>query len=107
MTINLLPVDENGNAIDAMRLRQGGAQKIAFNATSARQTTAFPVDRLVISVYATQDCFIRTGDSTVTATTNDHFIPSGFWARLALKGHTHIAVIRNSADGTLYISELE
>ncbi len=107
MTINLLPVDENGNAIDVMRLCQGGAQRIAFSATSARQTTAFPVDRLVIAVYATQDCFIRTGDDSVTATVTDHFLPAGFYTTLALKGHTHIATIRSSVDGTLYISELE
>ena len=107
MTINLLPLDTNGNPIDAMRLRAGGAQKIAFTATSARQASAFATDRLVISIYATQDCFVKTGDGTVVATTNDHFIPAGFWARIALKGHTHIAAIRSSADGTLYISEME
>jgi hypothetical protein len=107
MSINVLPVDGNGNPLEVMRLRAGGAQQIAFTASSARQTNAFAADRLLISVYATKDCFIRTGDNAVTASVTDHFLPAGFYASLALKGHTHIAVIRNTENGTLYISELE
>lgn len=107
MTINLLPVDGNGNPVDVLRLKQGGAQQIAFTGSSARQTTAFADDRIAISVYATKDCFIRTGTSSVTAANTDHFLPAGFYTTLALKGHTHIAVISNGTNGTLYISELE
>lgn len=107
MTINLLPVDGNGNPIDVMRLKSGGAQQISFTNSSARQTNAFSSDRVAISVYATKDCFIRTGDNTVTAAGTDHFLPAGFYTTIALKGHTHIAVIRSVENGTLYISELD
>lgn len=107
MTINLLPVDGNGNPVDILRLRTGGAQQIAFTNSSTRQSVAFAENRIAISVYATKDCFIKTGDNTATAANTDHFLPSGFYTTIALKGHTHIAVIRSSENGTLYISELE
>lgn len=107
MTINLLPVDGNGNPVDVLRLRSGGAQQIAFTNSSARQASAFAADLIAVSVYATKDCFIKTGDNTATAANTDHFLPAGFYTTVALKGHTHIAVIRSSENGTLYISELE
>ncbi|HRJ12569.1 MAG TPA: hypothetical protein PKW15_04935 [Alphaproteobacteria bacterium] len=107
MTINLLPVDGNGNPVDILRLRSGGAQQVAFTSTSARQSAAFSADRIAISIYATKDCFIKTGDNTVAAAVTDHFLPAGFYTTLALKGHTHIAVIRSAENGTLYISELD
>lgn len=107
MPINLLPLDSNGIPIDIFRPKPGGAQQIAFTGTSARQATAFATDRIAVAIYATRDCFIKTGDSTVVATTGDHFIPAGFYTTLALKGHTHLAVISAGTNGTLYVSELE
>ncbi len=107
MTLNLLPVDGNGNPIDILRLKSGGAQQVSFTNSSARQSVAFAADRVGISVYATKDCFIRTGESAVTAANTDHFLPAGFYTTIALKGHTHIAVIRSAENGTLYISELD
>ncbi len=107
MTINLLPLDGSGHPIDLFRLSPGNAQQIAFTGTSARQTNAFVSNRLAIAVYATKDCFVKTGSNTVTATTSDHFLPAGFYTTLALKGDTYIAAISNGTNGTLYISELE
>lgn len=107
MPATLMPLDGNGNPIDLFRFSPGTAQVIAFTGTSARQTTAFVTDRAAIAVYTTKDCFIRTGDNTVTAATTDHFLPAGFYTTLALKGHTHIAAISNGTNGTLYVSELD
>lgn len=107
MTTNLLPLDNSGNPVDVLRPVPGGAQQLAFTGTSARQSVAFPVDRMTIAIYATKDCFIRTGDNMVVATTSDHFLPAGFYTCIALKEHTYIAAISNGTNGTLYISELE
>lgn len=102
----LLPRDDSGAPMHALHLKTGGAQKITTSATSARQTNAFAATTQLIAVYATQDTYIQTGGSTITATTTDHFIPACFMMTIALRGDTYIAAIQSSQPGTLYISEL-
>ena len=106
----ILPTDENNNPIPALRLRDGGAQKISVTATSARNATAFDADTRVISVYATSAVYIRFGGSSVTAAATDHYFPANTYYDIAIGGeesshYTHIAAIRADADGILYISE--
>ena len=102
-----LPTDANSKTIQALGVLDGGAQEITVSALSARNTTAFDDQTRVLWLYATTDLHFKTGGATVTATTDDHFLPAGMRIPLPLqnKSRTHIAVIRNSADGTLYISE--
>ncbi|MCB1558179.1 MAG: hypothetical protein KDJ50_04580 [Alphaproteobacteria bacterium] len=83
---------------------------MAAGIASARNATAFASDTQIISVYATVPVYIRFGDATVTATTSDHFFPAGFYYDFAIGGDgvahkTHMAVLRQSTDGTVYISE--
>lgn len=101
-----MPIDGGGNPIPAMRLRSEGSHKFSTSSTTARNTTAFNSDTRVVSLYATEDVYIRFGGSTVTAAATDHFFPAGVYYDFAIpKGTTHVAAIRDSADGTLYISE--
>lgn len=102
----LLPHDADGRAIDALRLSPGYAQTLNVTSVTAR-SVAFKSDTLVISVFATTNCFIRTGDIGVVATATDHFLPAGFYITLSLKKDAYLAVIRATADGAIYISELE
>ena len=106
----LLPQDMDNNPIPAMRLKDSGAHSIAVSATSARNTAAFAADTKVVSLYADVDVYVKFGDSSVTATTSDHFFPKGLYYDLSIgaerTGHdTHVAVLRASADGNLYVSE--
>lgn len=106
----LLPTDQNNNPIPAMRLRPGGAHKIAASATSARNTTAFDSETQVVSVYATVGVYIRFGNSSVTATTSDHYFPAGVYYDIAIGGDgsaqtNYMAVLRESTDGNVYVSE--
>ncbi len=108
----LLPQDSDNNPIPALRLKDGGAQSIAASVTSARNVTAFDEETRVVSVYSDVAIFVKFGDSSVSATTSDHYIPSGLYYDLAIGGgrvghYTHIAVLRESVDGTVYISEKE
>ena len=105
-----LPLDERNNAIPALRMKGDQAHTISASSSSARNVTAFTDDTHVISIYATEDIFLRFGDSSVTATTSDHFFPAGLYYDVSLgevaNGHaTHLAVLRVTADGTVYISE--
>lgn len=110
----LLPKDADDNIIPALRFRSGGAHTIAVTATSARNSAAFAADTKVVSLYATGPVYVKFGDATVTATTSDHYFPAGVYYDIAISGggpkgvhHTHIAVLRAEADGTLYVSEKE
>lgn len=107
----LMPTDDNNNPIPALKLKNGGAHIIAATATSTKNTTAFAADTQIVSVYATVPVFIKFGSGTVTATTSDHYFPSGFYYDFAIGGdgqhqETYLAVLRADAtDGTVYISE--
>lgn len=108
----LLPLDTNNNPIPALSLKESGAHSIAVTATSARNGTAFGNATRVVSLYATTDVYVSLGDASVTASASDHFFPAGVYYDIAIGGdtsahHTHIAALRVSSDGTLYISEKE
>ncbi len=105
-----LPTDQNNLPIPALRLKDGKAHKIAIGATSTRNSTAFDAETQIISLYSTVGVYVRLGASTVTATTSDHYFPAGTYYDIAIGGDgvaqsTHIAALRESSDGMLYISE--
>lgn len=107
----LLPTDSDSNVIPAMRLASG-AHHIASGDSSARNSTGFNAATRVISVYATEPVYIKFGTSSVTATASDHYFPSGVYYDFAIGGdrtghYTHLAVLRVSGDGDVYISEKE
>lgn len=108
----LLPTDAKGNPIPAVRLKSGGAHQIAVTSTSARNATAFGSDTEIVSLYASGAVFIKFGDSTVTATTSDHYFPAGVYYDFSIGGgdvkqYTHVAALRADQDCILYISEKE
>lgn len=108
----LMPTDINDNAIPALRLRASGAHAIAAGAASARNTAAFNAETRVVSLYATVPVYVKFGNSAVTATASDHYYPAGLYYDFALGGdqsghYTHVAVLRASSDGTVYVSEKE
>ena len=106
----LLPTDANNFPIPALRLRTGGSHSLSVTATSARNATAFNAATRVIGIYATAPVFVRLCGDTVTAVNTDHYIPADTYMDIAVAGDdeqtaTHIAAIRASSDGTLYVSE--
>ncbi|MDD3022220.1 MAG: hypothetical protein PHX61_14780 [Alphaproteobacteria bacterium] len=108
--LTLLPTDQNNNPIPALRLKDNGAHQIAASATSSRNSTAFDAGTQIISIYATTPVHLRFGDSSITATATDHYFPSGVYYDVAIGGdgaahHAYIAVLRESTDGIVYISE--
>lgn len=105
-----LPTDSDNNPIPALRLKDDKAHQIAITAASVRNTTAFEDSTRVISIYATEDVFLRFGDSSVSAQNTDHFFPAGIYYDVSIGGEktghfSHVAVISAGTNGTLYISE--
>jgi len=110
----LLPKDADNNIIPALRLRDNGAHSINAGTTSTTNATAFDENTKVVSVYADVPVYLSFGDSSVTATSSDHYFPAGVYYDIALSGggakgahHDYVAVIRAEEDGTVYISEKE
>ncbi len=75
---------------------------ISISGTTARSAA---LTTGLIRIYSTVDCFIKFGDSTVTATTSDHFIAGGAIYDLNHKT-TNFAAITSGGTGTIYASEL-
>ena len=108
----LLPIDQNNNAIPAMRFKAGGAHAIETGSDSQNNAVAFASDTRIISLYATKAVYIKFGSDSVAATDADHFFPAGVYYDVAIGGgdlphYTHVAALCVSEDGVLYISEKE
>lgn len=110
----LLPLDSDNNPIPALRLKDSGAHSISVSGTSARNSTAFSADTKVVSIYATGPVYLAFGDSSVAATTSDHYFPEGVYYDVAISGgagkgahDTHVAALQADSACTLFISEKE
>ena len=110
------PRDAAGAAIPVLRFRSGSAQKLtSVTSSTAQRSSAFSTGAQVITVTATEPMYFATGDSSVTATSDSHYVPSGVPLDMALGTdvsstidyHTHISVIAVKTTGTVYISERE
>jgi len=104
-----LPLDFDNNPIQALALRDGGAKTLSATAASAR-SSAFAGDTQIVSVYATGPVYLKFGDSSVTATSSDHYFPAGVYYDFSLGGgktgrKTHLAALRADQDCAVYISE--
>jgi hypothetical protein len=105
-----LPEDVNGNPIPTLRLKENGANQISVTATSAKNIAAFDAQTDVIGFYSTQDIFIKIGDSSIAATTSDHFLPANNYFDLTLgpndsAQNSYLAALSTAGNGILYISE--
>lgn len=95
-------VQVDGHVAQCMSL--GTAQTIAYTASSAAGT-AFGANTHIIRVQATTDCHIRFGLGTPTAVATDTPLTAGVSEYFAVFPSLNIAVIRDAADGTLYVTE--
>ena len=108
----LLPTDADDNPIPAVRLKAGGAHTIATSGVSARNAIAFDSETRIVSLYASEDVYVKFGDAGVSATSADHFFPKGVYYDFAVGGdrtphYTHVAVLQVTTGGNFYVSEKE
>jgi hypothetical protein len=75
---------------------QGGSSNIELPSTSTR-----------VRLFSMTDCFINFGDNTVTASDSDMFFEAGTEVLNIPADATHIAAVRYSLNGGLYISGIE
>lgn len=80
---------------------QNNGSPLSSTASSANQ--AIPAGAKKIVLIGTQDFHVRFGSGAQTAVANDLLVPSKQFAVFdLLNGQDNFAVIRDSADGTVY-----
>lgn len=109
----LMPRDDDNFAIPALAMKPDCAHSVSFDAaSSSRNSTAFDPRTRVVSIFATDNVFLRFGDSSVTASTSDHFFPAGIYYDVAISNvktthYDYIAIRGAGTSGTVYLSEKE
>jgi hypothetical protein len=90
---------------DSYQLVQGGSNVIAVATAEATQTVKVGT---VYVLTCNTDCYVRFSGTAVAATDGAHdlFMPSGSSA-VVMATHTTLRAIRDSADGTLGVAEVE
>jgi hypothetical protein len=98
-----MAMDANGQPLQgALCPRKGDSQNVVVAGASAVSTEI--TDAEVVRLYSTTDCHIRFGDfATVAAVATDMFLPKNLPEYFNLRGNRWIAVIQDSAGGTLNI----
>jgi hypothetical protein len=116
LSLPALPAGTNNiGDVDVLTLPLAATTTREHNPTGARRTSLAASNNVAlptlgasreIYVFASADCFVRTGDNAVTAADdgNSHPLVAGerFYFRVPV-AHTHIAAIRATADGVVTI----
>jgi hypothetical protein len=98
----VLKRDRNGQVLQAFV--PGVSQNVAIGAASV-QSAAFGELTTCVRVVSTSDCFIAIGQNP-TATTSSMLLPAGAPEYLAVDAGMKVAVIQQSAAGSLNVTEL-
>lgn len=118
-----MPVDDNGNPVPCITLKEGGAHKIlnVSSSQAANNATPFGDDTVVISLYADNPIYIKflLNPNDPPATAKDHYYPSGVYYNFHLGGrvgeayaagtnqpnYKYISILAVSSTANVYVSE--
>ena len=85
--------------------RLGTSQDVSYTASSAA-SAAFGSQTYKVRLLATTDCRVRIGDGTPTAVAADTYLPALSVEYFTVTPGQKVAAIRQSADGTLNVTEI-
>ena len=108
------PRDDGNEPIPVLGLRPNRGHQVPYT-SSSNTSPAISSSVRVVTLYATTDCFIETGDASVEAfTSNSHFLPNSIPYDVSLGAENDasdndkfVAVVQSESAGKLYISERE
>lgn len=108
------PRDDGNDPIPVLGFRFNAGHQVPFTTATSNVSQAMSNSVRVVTIYSTQDCFIEThvSNTVVANTQNSHFIPKTVPYDISLgpevvasENDRFIAVIGDTSDGKLYISE--
>ena len=117
---SIMPEDGRGNDMPLLSFRttKGTANTFASTVTtSAVRLGPFSENQQILTMYSNADVYFSTGNSSITATANSHFFPSGLYYDFnvyyggtqfnASGGDQYISLVTSdsSKDANVHISE--
>lgn len=97
-----LPTDVNSRPIQTLSPVE---HQVGTVSTGAALRLVIPADTQVIRVASTVDCYMKLGDSGVTATSSDAVFPIGVEV-FSKKEYTHISLLAITATGVASVSRM-
>ena len=98
-----MPLDRTPQLQNVYNPTLSGMQKVAIASTSTASSAIIGADAILL--IATQDCYIVFAASP-TATSAGFYIPKNVPIAIACDPTLKIAVIRDTADGNLFVTPL-
>ncbi len=96
---------KDGNNYSAPVFRDLTTQNVAFTGTAGAIGNAIDAECTLVRVWATQDCFVKSGSSP-TATTSHMPVTAKVATYMVVQGGDKVSAVRVSASGSLYVTEL-
>lgn len=89
-------------------LKWGGVSDYVSVAATSAQSAAFGARTFEIRVVSTTNCHINIGDNPTAAATDNNgiYLPAGVVEYFHVNPGQKVAVIRDSADGTMSVAEM-
>lgn len=98
-----LPKGDYGGHVQALAPSLTDHQKLTVGASSVR-SAALSAD--IYRIASNTGCYIKFGDDAVDATANDIYFPAGVEVLVLPETATNLAVIQDSAGGTITITAM-
>ncbi len=101
----VLQLDDNGNPMQTI-LQYGSTRTITYTG-GVSTVPAWAILTKAVDLVCSTDCHITQGQSPATANTKSAFVPAKVIVRLKVGPNDGIAVTRDTADGTIWVTELK
>jgi 2-methylaconitate cis-trans-isomerase PrpF len=99
-------LDGNAEPVQVMRPRPGSTETVSYT-TSAGATSAAYTNNIVVRLYATSNCHVEFGPTASSdVTTSSMPLPAGSVEYFYVNKGDLIAVVQDTASGTLFITEM-
>ena len=101
-----MPSRFQGEMFQVLGLGMGSPTTVSLSTGSNLNSTALAGTLRLVRLWASVDCFVKVGGSSVTAATTDHPLTAKIPEIFHLDASEYVAGIVSSGTGTLFISEL-
>lgn len=98
-----MPMARDTSTAPVQALKLGASQAVSYSSSAVLSTA---ITTRWVRLVATTACHIKIGGSTIAATSSDALLPANTVEYLQIYPGEFVSVIRDSADGILYATEV-